>query len=147
VKFGEGLKGKNLTLYLVVEASDGYRVVYALPELDPAYTDKVVMVVDKRDGKALIVVQDLDKSNFVGSYWGEVNANVRRALGCVGSINATRPLNDREDLRKLPCNEETLSNSPAWASRQARWPIRWPCAPKPRRSAIRPKPRPRRARL
>ena len=53
VKFGEGLRGKNLALYLVVEASDGYRVVYALPELDPAYTDKVVMLVDKRDGKAL----------------------------------------------------------------------------------------------
>src|SRR5262245_42436329 len=53
VKFGEGLRGKNLALYLVVEASDGYRAVYALPELDPAYTEKVVMLVDKRDGKAL----------------------------------------------------------------------------------------------
>ena len=53
VKFGEGLRGKNLSLYLVVEASDGYRAVYALPELDPAYTDKVIMLVDKRDGKAL----------------------------------------------------------------------------------------------
>src|SRR5499427_3022246 len=53
VKFGEGLRGKNLALYLVVEASDGYRAVYALPELDPAYTEKVIMLVDKRDGKAL----------------------------------------------------------------------------------------------
>jgi len=53
VKFGEGLRGKNLALYLVVEASDGYRAVYALPELDPAYTDKVIMLVDKRDGKTL----------------------------------------------------------------------------------------------
>jgi DMSO/TMAO reductase YedYZ molybdopterin-dependent catalytic subunit len=53
VKFGEGLKGKNLTLYLVVEASDGYCVVYALPELDPAYADKVVLIVDRRDGKPL----------------------------------------------------------------------------------------------
>jgi DMSO/TMAO reductase YedYZ molybdopterin-dependent catalytic subunit len=53
VKFGEGLRGKNLALYLVVGASDGYRAVYALPELDPAYTDKVVMLVDKRDGKDL----------------------------------------------------------------------------------------------
>ncbi len=38
---------------LVVEASDGYRAVFALPELDPAYTDKIVMLVDKRDGKLL----------------------------------------------------------------------------------------------
>lgn len=35
VKFGEGLRGKSLELYLVVEAADGYRAVYALPELDP----------------------------------------------------------------------------------------------------------------
>ncbi|MBO0863201.1 MAG: molybdopterin-dependent oxidoreductase [Chloracidobacterium sp.] len=53
VKFGEGLRGKNLALYLVIEASDGYRAVYALPELDPAYTDKLIMLVDRRDGKAL----------------------------------------------------------------------------------------------
>jgi DMSO/TMAO reductase YedYZ molybdopterin-dependent catalytic subunit len=53
VKFGEGLRGKNLELFLVVEAADGYRAVYALPELDPAYTDKVVLLADKRDGKAM----------------------------------------------------------------------------------------------
>jgi len=53
VKFGEGLRGKNLELYLVVEASDGYRAVYALPELDPAYTDKIILLADKRDGKAM----------------------------------------------------------------------------------------------
>tara|TARA_Y100001972_G_C7659417_1_gene332350 strand:+ start:1810 stop:2556 length:747 start_codon:yes stop_codon:yes gene_type:complete len=34
----------------------------------------------------IVVVQDLDKPNHVGSFWGEVNANVHRALGCVGTI-------------------------------------------------------------
>lgn len=53
VKFGEGLRGKNLELYLVIEAADGYRAVFALPELDPAYTDKVVLLADKRDGKPM----------------------------------------------------------------------------------------------
>lgn len=53
VEFGEGLRGKNLELFLVVEAADGYRAVYALPELDPAYTDKVIILADKRDGKAM----------------------------------------------------------------------------------------------
>jgi len=53
VKFGEDLRGKNLALYLVVEASDGYRAVYALPELDPAFTDKLILLAEKRDGKAL----------------------------------------------------------------------------------------------
>jgi 4-hydroxy-4-methyl-2-oxoglutarate aldolase len=37
-------------------------------------------------GPKVVVVQDLDKPAFVGSYWGEVNANVHRALGCVGTI-------------------------------------------------------------
>ena len=37
-------------------------------------------------GPKIVVVQDLNKPNFVGSFWGEVNANVHRALGCVGTI-------------------------------------------------------------
>jgi DMSO/TMAO reductase YedYZ molybdopterin-dependent catalytic subunit len=53
VKFGEELRGKNLELYLVVEAADGYRAVFALPELDPAYTDKILLLADKRDGKSM----------------------------------------------------------------------------------------------
>jgi hypothetical protein len=47
------LRGKKLATYLVVEAADGYRVVFALPELDPAYTDKVVLLADRRDGQPL----------------------------------------------------------------------------------------------
>ena len=30
-------------LYLVVEAADGYRAVFALPELDPEFTDRVIL--------------------------------------------------------------------------------------------------------
>lgn len=40
VTFGESMKGKRLTTCLLLEAADGYRVVIALPELDPAFTDK-----------------------------------------------------------------------------------------------------------
>lgn len=53
VKFGEELRGKNLALYLVVEATDGYRAVFALPELDAAFTDKIVLLAGKREGKPL----------------------------------------------------------------------------------------------
>jgi hypothetical protein len=53
VGFGETLKGKRLASYLLVEAADGYRVVIALPEIDPAYTDKQVMLAFLRDGKRL----------------------------------------------------------------------------------------------
>jgi len=37
-------------------------------------------------GPRIVVVQDLDKPRVVGSFWGEVNANVHAALGCVGTI-------------------------------------------------------------
>ena len=37
-------------------------------------------------GPKIVVVQDLDKPNYVGAYWGEVNSNTHRALGCVGTI-------------------------------------------------------------
>ncbi|GAB5553222.1 MAG: RraA family protein [Saprospiraceae bacterium] len=37
-------------------------------------------------GPKVVVVQDLDKPQILGSFWGEVNANVHRALGCVGTI-------------------------------------------------------------
>jgi len=38
------------------------------------------------DGPKIVVVQDLDKPNFVGAFWGEVNSNMHKALGCVGTI-------------------------------------------------------------
>lgn len=37
-------------------------------------------------GPKIVVVEDLDKPALYGSFWGEVNANVHRALGCVGTI-------------------------------------------------------------
>ena len=37
-------------------------------------------------GPKIVFVQDLDKPRHIGSFWGEVNANVHKALGCVGTI-------------------------------------------------------------
>lgn len=42
--------------------------------------------VSRQAGPKIVVVQDLDRPRVVGSFWGEVNANVHRALGCVGTI-------------------------------------------------------------
>src|SRR5437016_8070081 len=53
VKFGEQLRGKDLALYLVVDAADQYRAVFALPELDHVFTDRGVLLADSRDGKPL----------------------------------------------------------------------------------------------
>lgn len=68
VEFGENLRGKRMNEYLLVEAADGYKAVYALAELDAGFTDKLVVLADKRDGKELPenarsfqIVNDSDK--------------------------------------------------------------------------------------
>lgn len=53
VKFGSDLRGPALANYLVVEAADGYRAVFSLPELDPDFTDHILLLADRRDGKPL----------------------------------------------------------------------------------------------
>jgi hypothetical protein len=47
------MKGKRMASCLLVEAADGYRVVIALPEIDPAFTDKQVVLAFLKDGKPL----------------------------------------------------------------------------------------------
>jgi len=42
-----------MTLSVVATASDGYRAVFALAEFDPGFTDQVILLADKRDGKSL----------------------------------------------------------------------------------------------
>lgn len=37
-------------------------------------------------GPKIVIVQDLDKPRLLGAFWGEVNSNIHRALGCVGTI-------------------------------------------------------------
>ncbi len=56
------------------------------------YRDYVASV----PGPKIAVVQDLDKPRMHGSFWGEVNANVHKALGCVGTITdgAVRDLDE-----------------------------------------------------
>jgi hypothetical protein len=47
------MKGKRLATCLLVEAAGDYQAVIALPELDPAFTDKQVVLAFLRDGKPL----------------------------------------------------------------------------------------------
>jgi DMSO/TMAO reductase YedYZ molybdopterin-dependent catalytic subunit len=50
---GEDIKGPWLAKYLLVSAADGYRAVFALPELSPSFTNALVLLADQRDGKPL----------------------------------------------------------------------------------------------
>ncbi|MBZ4035410.1 molybdopterin-dependent oxidoreductase [Flavobacterium sp. 17A] len=53
VTLGKDLKGENLTKYMLVRASDGYEVLFSLAELDPVFTNRVIILADKKDGKPL----------------------------------------------------------------------------------------------
>ena len=53
VEFGHSMRGKRLASCLLVDAADGYRAVIALPELDPDFTDKEVLLAYLQDGKPL----------------------------------------------------------------------------------------------
>lgn len=66
VTLGKALRGKNLAKYVLVEASDGYKVVFAVTELDQGFTERTIILADKMDGTPLpkgdgpfhIIVQD-----------------------------------------------------------------------------------------
>jgi DMSO/TMAO reductase YedYZ molybdopterin-dependent catalytic subunit len=53
VTMGKQFKGALVANYLLVDAADGFRAVYSLPEVDPALTDNVVVLADHKDGKLL----------------------------------------------------------------------------------------------
>jgi DMSO/TMAO reductase YedYZ molybdopterin-dependent catalytic subunit len=54
---GNQLRGKNLAAYVLAKASDGYQVVFAMGEIDAAFGNEKVLIVDKRDGKPLFGYQ------------------------------------------------------------------------------------------
>jgi DMSO/TMAO reductase YedYZ molybdopterin-dependent catalytic subunit len=51
--FGKELRGKTLASYLLVEARDGYQVVFSLGEIDAGVGSTRVIVADRSDGKPL----------------------------------------------------------------------------------------------
>ena len=53
IQLGDKLRGPRMTEVLLVEAADGYKVVFALAEVDPAFATREIILADKRDGKLL----------------------------------------------------------------------------------------------
>ena len=50
VPHGEQLRGKLMTTFVIAEAEDGYKVVFALAELDSGISNSEVLVADTVDG-------------------------------------------------------------------------------------------------
>lgn len=54
---GKQLRGLQMRLYVAVDAADGYQAVFALPEFDSGFTDRVIILADRRDGHAISAPQ------------------------------------------------------------------------------------------
>jgi 4-hydroxy-4-methyl-2-oxoglutarate aldolase len=62
----------------------------------PAHWDNIL----NTPGPRVAVIHDLDQPRCIGSLWGEVNANIHKALGCLGVITdgGVRDLDEVKDL-------------------------------------------------
>lgn len=107
----------------------GYAVTLVCEPGNPEHPARKEAVAEYREylasvpGPKIVVVQDLDKPRVLGSFWGEVNANVHKALGCVGTIT---------DGGVRDLDEMTNSGFKAIATRPCvghayAWPVRWNC--------------------
>ena len=78
---------------LVIEPGNG-----AHPQANPTAWSDYRRYIASVPGPKIVVVQDLDKPQVIGSFWGEVNSNIHRALGCVGTITdgAIRDLDEMQ---------------------------------------------------
>lgn len=54
VALGEELRGKALARAILVTATDGYQAVYAITEVDAAFTDQIILLADRRDDLPLL---------------------------------------------------------------------------------------------
>lgn len=50
---GGELRGENLSKFLVIKAVDGYEVLFALPEIDPEFATRTIILADSVDGAQL----------------------------------------------------------------------------------------------
>jgi DMSO/TMAO reductase YedYZ molybdopterin-dependent catalytic subunit len=54
---GEQLRGASMATYVIAEATDGYRVVFSLAELDSGILESEIIVADTMDGAPLSAQQ------------------------------------------------------------------------------------------
>ena len=107
----------------------GYAVTLVVEPSNPAHKDVPGALSDYRryvasvQGPKIVVVQDLDKPRVIGSFWGEVNANTHRALGCVGTITdgAIRDVDEMTNAG-FKALARRLCVAHAWVT-----PVKWNC--------------------
>ena len=77
--------------------------------------------VAHQHGPKVVVIQDKDNPGVIGSFWGEVNANIHRSLGCVGTIT-DGAIRDYDEMKH--CGFKALARRLCVGHAHA-WPISW----------------------
>ena len=107
----------------------GYAVTLVCEPGNPDHQQQRGAVAEYREylakapGPKIVVVQDLDKPRVLGSFWGEVNANVHKALGCVGTIT-DGGVRDLDEMTNA--GFKALGGRPCVGHAFA-WPVSWDC--------------------
>jgi 4-hydroxy-4-methyl-2-oxoglutarate aldolase len=90
-------------------------------QANPSAWNEYRSYVASQPGPKIVVVQDLDKPAVYGSFWGEVNSNIHRALSCVGTITdgAIRDLDEMANagfkaLARRLCVGHAFSHPVRW---------------------------------
>jgi regulator of RNase E activity RraA len=85
----------------------GYAVTVVIEPGNPVHRQKTPHAwseyrryVASLRGPKIVVVQDMDKPRVIGSFWGEVNSSIHRALGCVGTI-CDGAIRDLDEMRSV----------------------------------------------
>lgn len=110
-----------IELFNIRPRNEGFmlsEVKCVFPEMKPmiGYATTAVITADSTEGRRIpppdwwevirkipeprvAVIHDIDRP-VVGSFWGEVNANIHKALGCVGTVTdgSVRDLDEVRDL-------------------------------------------------
>ncbi len=94
------------------------------PQRNPGAWNEYRRYVASISGPKIVVVQDLDKPETFGSFWGEVNSSIHKALGCVATITAGA-IRDLDEMRAVGYKAiaRRLCVGHAYA-----WPVRCGCA-------------------
>jgi len=95
----------------------------AHPKANPQAWSQYREYIASLPSPKIVVVQDLDKPRTHGAFWGEVNSNIHRALGCVGTITdgAIRDVDEMTNAGfKALARQMCIGH--AWST-----PVRWNC--------------------
>lgn len=81
--------GYAVTAVITADSSEGRRIQ------PPDWWEQI----QKIPGPKVVVIHDIDRP-VLGSFWGEVNSNIYKALGCIGTVTdgSVRDLNEVKEL-------------------------------------------------